>query len=77
MKTERIRLYKWWSKEDTIQVDWPRVHKEVGSDQINWLLRQPEDRCQLVVDKWNENFELVAEFYNEKILTEYWLRWAK
>jgi hypothetical protein len=78
MKTDnRITLYKWQSKDDIIEVDWPKVHREVGSDQINWLLRQPSDQCQVVVDKFNENFTLVAEFYNKQILVDYYLRWAK
>jgi hypothetical protein len=78
MKTDhRITLFKWHSKDEIIEVDWPKVHREVGSDQINWLLRQPSDQCQVVVDKFNENFTLVAEFYNKQILVDYYLRWAK
>ncbi len=77
MKTERISLYKWYSKEDVIEVDWPDVHKSIGTDHLEWILKQPKDQCQLVVDKLNTNFELMAEFYNERVLVEYWMRWAK
>lgn len=77
MKTERVSLYKWYSKEDVIEVNWPDVHKTIGTDHLEWILRQPKDQCQLVVDKLNTNFELMAEFYNERVLVEYWMRWAK
>jgi hypothetical protein len=77
MKTERISLYKWYSKEDVIEVNWPEVHKTIGADHLEWILKQPKDQCQLVVDKLNTNFELMAEFYNERVLVEYWMRWAK
>ncbi len=77
MKTERISLYKWYSKEDVIEVNWPDVHKSIGTDHLEWILKQPKDQCQLVVDKLNTNFELMAEFYNERVLVEYWMRWAK
>jgi hypothetical protein len=77
MKTERISLYKWYSKEDVIEVNWPDVHKSIGADHLEWILKQPKDQCQLVVDKLNTNFELMAEFYNERVLVEYWMRWAK
>ena len=77
MKTNRIRLATWYSNNDIIDVDWPKVQKEVGKEQLEWLLKQSHSDCQIVVDKLNENFTLVAEFYNEKILTYYHLMWAK
>lgn len=77
MKTERVELFRWWSRDDVITVDWPKVHKEIGVEQVSWLLKQPKEECQLVVDKLNENFALVAEFYSDKKMVEYWLRWAK
>lgn len=79
MKTERIELYKWYSNKqpDTIDINWPDVHKVVGREQMSWLLNQPQEKCQLVVDKINENFTLVAEFYSEQTLVAYHLMWAK
>ena len=79
MKTSRIKLFDWNINEyyDNIEIDWPRVHKHVGTDQINWLLEQPKDQCQLVLDKTNNNLALNAEFYDEKTLVSYHLMWAK
>lgn len=78
MKTSRIPLFSWTNRvTDLIDIPWPKVHKEVGTDQVNWLLRQPQENCQLVVDKLNEDLTLVAEFYHEGTLINYHLHWAK
>ena len=78
MKTNRIPLFNWENRvTDLIDIPWPKVHQTLGSDQVNWLLRQPQEHCQLVVDKLNEDLTLVAEFYNEGALINYHLHWAK
>lgn len=79
MKSNRFELYNWQTKDGTdhITVDWPKVHKKVGIDLINWINKQPAEKCQLVVDKLNDNFKLVAEFYDEQTLVAYHLMWAK
>lgn len=78
MKNDRLTLYKWENRfTDIIDVPWPKIHQELGSDQVAWLLNQPKDRCQLVVDKLNEQLCLVVEFYNAAAVTDYYLRWAK
>jgi len=76
-KINRIKLAEWHSKEDNIDVDWPKIQKMLGVEQVEWLLKQNKEQCQLVVDKLNYEFALVAEFYDEKILTCYHLMWAK
>lgn len=79
MKSKRFELYHWTSNNGTeiIDVDWPKVQRAIGVEQVSWLLKQPRDKCQLVVDKINEDFKLVAEFYDEKTLLSYHLMWAK
>ena len=78
MKNKRINLYNWENRvTDLIDIPWPKVHAEIGTDQVNWLRKQPPERCQLVVDKLNERLTLVAEFYRDDALTDYYLRWAK
>jgi hypothetical protein len=77
MKTKRLELYSWFSTDDRIEIDWPKVHKTLGTDQTRWLLDQNNTACQLVVDKVNNNYTLVAEFYDNKTLTAYHLMWAK
>lgn len=79
MKTKRINLFAWDEQHDTayIEIDWPRVHRAVGTEQIQWLLDQPKTQCQLVVERVNNQCGLVAEFYHANTLTTYHLMWAK
>ena len=79
MKNNRFELYHWHTRnvKDIIEIDWPKVHKTVGVDLINWINKQPKEKCQLVVDKLNDDFKLIAEFYDEKTLVSYHLMWAK
>ena len=77
MKIKRLKLASWYSNDDNIDIDWPKIQKLLGVEQVEWLLAQPHDTCQLVIDKVCENFDLVAEFYDEKLLTYYHLMWAK
>ena len=54
MKTKKVELYKWLDSEgENIEIDWPKVHKTLGLDHTNWLLTQPEDQCQIVLEKSN------------------------
>ena len=79
MKSSRFELYHWriHNGKDIIEVDWPKVHKTVGVDLINWINKQPKEKCQLVVDKLNDDFKLIAEFYDQQTLVSYHLMWAK
>jgi hypothetical protein len=79
MKSSRFELYHWHTRngKDIIDVDWPKVHKTVGVDLINWINKQPKEKCQLVVDKLNNDFKLMAEFYDQQTLVAYHLMWAK
>ena len=79
MKSSRFELYHWRTRngKDIIEVDWPKVHKTVGSDLISWINKQPKEKCQLVVDKLNDDFKLIAEFYDQQTLVAYHLMWAK
>jgi hypothetical protein len=79
MKTERISLFAWDEQHDTayIEIDWPRVHKAIGTDRVQWILGQPRTDCQLVVERVNNQCGLVVEFYNQQSLVMYLLMWAK
>jgi hypothetical protein len=78
MKSNRLELYHWHTRIDApIEVDWPNVHKTVGVDLISWINKQPKEKCQLVVDKLNDDFKLIAEFYDQQTLLAYHLMWAK
>ena len=78
MKTNKVELYKWLDLEgENIEIDWPKVHKTIGLDHTNWLLRQPKDQCQIILERNNMYCRLVAEFYSKHTLTHYHLMWAK
>lgn len=76
MKTKRIKLFAWESTEDRIDIDWPRVQREISREHVEWLLARKPEQCQLVVDKVGNKFRLMAEFYNEQCLTVYHLMWS-
>lgn len=78
MKSKKVELYKWLPLEgENIEIDWPKVHKTIGLDQTKWLLEQSYDHCQLVLERRDMYCRLVAEFYDEQVLTLYHLMWAK
>lgn len=76
MKTSRIVLADWVSNDLYLDIDWPAVHKKLGLEQLDWLLQQPAEHVQLVLDKADINFKLVAEFYDERTLLTYHLMWS-
>jgi hypothetical protein len=76
MKTNRVELYKWLPSEgESIEIDWPKVHKKIGLDQTRWIIDQPLDRCQMVLERRDMYCRLIVEFFDEKIAAEYVLRW--
>jgi hypothetical protein len=78
MKTKKVELLKWLPQEsEVIEIDWPKVHKTIGVDQTKWLLGQPLNVCQLVLERRDMYCRLVAEFYDDQALLKYHLMWAK
>jgi hypothetical protein len=77
MKTNRIVLAEWSSDDIYIDIDWPLVHKQIGLDQLEWLMDLPLSHCQLILDKGSTNSKLVAEFYNQQTLLTYHLMWSR
>jgi hypothetical protein len=78
MKNSRVELLKWLPQEsEYIEIDWPKVHKTIGVDHTEWLLKQPTELCQLMLERNDMYCRLIAEFYDEKTLTAYHLMWAK
>ena len=76
MKSNRVELLKWSPSEgETIEIDWPKVHKTIGTEHLEWLLKQPHELCQLFLERNDMHCRLIAEFYNDKVVTEYYLRW--
>ena len=78
MKTSKVELYKWLGREgENIEIDWPKVHKTIVLYHTNWFLKQPNDQCQIILERNDMYCRLIAEFYNEQTLTHYHLMWAK
>lgn len=78
MKTEVVELLKWLPEEgEYIEINWPKVHKTIGIEQTNWLLKQELTNCQLMLYRNDMYCRLVAEFYDEHTLLTYHLMWAK
>lgn len=78
MRTEKIKLYSWCKEpEENIDIDWPKVHKRLGIDCVQWILSQAKTKCQLTVESGQEKYTLVLEFYCEKLRREYAVLWAK
>ena len=78
MKTSKVELLKWLPEEgEYIEINWPKLHKTIGLDHTNWLLKQPKNLCQLVLERNDQYCRLIAEFYNDHTLLEYHLLWAK
>lgn len=81
MKTHRFKLSEWEYTTDEsanyFDIDWPKVQKEVGKEEISWFLKQPKTACQLVLDQSGSTVKLMAEFYDEQTLLTYHLMWAK
>ncbi len=78
MKTFKIELLKWLPEEgENIEINWPKVHKTIGVDQTNWLLKQDHSQCQMILERNDMYCRLVAEFYSDKLAAAYHLMWAK
>ncbi len=78
MKSNKVELLKWLPSEgEYIEIDWPKVHKTIGVEQTRWLLAQPEESCQVILERNDMYCRLIAEFYDNKLLTHYHLMWAK
>lgn len=67
-----------WSEDpkDNIDIDWPTVHKAIGSDHIKWIEDQPLSTCQMVLELVDNQYKLVAEFYNKNTANLYMMLWA-
>jgi hypothetical protein len=78
MKIDKVQLAQWFNAdEDNIDIDWPKIQKLLGREQVEWLLKQPTEICQLVVEKSEKDLKLIAEFYDKRALVNYHLMWAK
>ena len=81
MKTiKKVPLYEFYDNpipDNMLDIDWPKVHKAVGVDQIEWINKQPYEDCQLVLEFDSDGTKrLVAEFYKSSTVKQYFLMWS-
>ena len=80
MKSRTVVISKWLAHEgENIDIDWPAVQREAGKEHVEWLLKQPREKCQLIVEQRPDDsyLRLVAEFYDDSLAVNYHLLWAK
>lgn len=78
MKSSKVELMSWQFNSDFNEndIDWPRLHKMIGLDRTEWILKQSFNDCQMILERKDTEMAVVAEFYNERTELEYHLRWG-
>jgi len=77
MKSNRVELLSWHcANQENIEIDWPKVHRSLGTSHTKWLLQQDPSNCQIVLEKKITEFVLVAEFYQQRCYEEYQKTWS-
>lgn len=77
MKSKTVSLSSWLpSDPSNIEIDWPKVHRDCGTEAIKWILSKEHSECQLVVERQHLRMVLLAEFYDERVATEYMLKYG-
>jgi hypothetical protein len=80
MKNDRVFLHNWQGsiEDDYLDIPWPLIHQAAGPELVSWLNRQDPTRVQMILDRTADGWQsLWAEFYDERIRTEFALRFAK
>jgi hypothetical protein len=80
MKNDRVFLHNWQGgiEDGYVDIPWPLVHQVAGTEMVSWLNRQDPVRVQMILDRTADGWQILwAEFYDEKIRTEFALRFAK
>lgn len=67
MKTFNTEICSWPVSPTSTDydIDWPRVQRVVGTAGVGWLINQPLDVCQMVLEKRNGNYTLIVEFADD------------
>lgn len=83
MKSERVFLCEWLGDitDGYNDIPWPMVHERVGYDAMRWINSRNHTDCQLLLERGTDLstgfFRLYAEFFDEKLRTEFALRFDK
>jgi hypothetical protein len=81
MKSSRHRLAHWLGDytDGYVDIPWPLVHDQAGTERISWLNRQDPVSVQIILEKDPKDHclqSLWAEFYNDGKYSEYLLRFG-
>lgn len=81
MRSDRIKLAEWIGDvtDSYVDIPWPLVHKQAGSEIISWLTKQDHIQCQMILDKKKDSAiqSLWAEFYDANLRAECDLKFGK
>lgn len=72
-------LTAWHTVErDSLDIDWPGYHREIGLTQFEWLCkREREGKCVLVIERKLNRARLCVDFLDDRTVTEYHLMWSE
>lgn len=84
-KNRPLTSWRDYNKRDYINdewhIDWPSVHRELGVECIEWLMKEERlGRLQLIVEKQDRRMRLCVEFYQDRTAREFDLQfqvWPK
>lgn len=65
MKTRLYKIFEWQDVTGMMDIDWPRVQAQLGSQCVTWLNQLEPHHGALVVQQQGLTLTLTAEFYSE------------
>jgi len=81
MKNIRVTLCEFeksYEPDNMLDIDWPKVQKQIGEDHLEWIYKQAEEDCQLMLEFSPKGQKsLVVEFYNNQLAKTYALMWSQ
>lgn len=78
MTSKPVALTKWHTLvADSLDIDWPSIHKEIGEDAVEWLREQEQQqRVIMIIERQFSRIRLAVEFTDEQAATEYWMKFS-
>ena len=78
MTNKTVPITKWQTLlADSLDIDWPGIHREVGQECIEWCRAQEQERrLIMVVEKQFSRVRIALEFTDPACATEYWMRFG-
>lgn len=79
MKSERIKIAEWLGEysDGYVDIPWPSVQQQAGSEIIKWINSVPANKAQLILEKTPEAIQsLWIEFYDHNLRIECALKFS-